>query len=172
MSCSQTLSGIARDCKGNMGGVAEVYIANRDDVSAVTLTEGKVSAITMASGKTFQVYQFNRGTASMTSTYNISAENGTKYVGTDLVLVFSRMETAKRIEMTALAVNDLYVIVKDANGLFWLLGYDHPVNAGTGDANTGTAIADRNGYSITLHDDSAELPYEVLSSIIDGLLPA
>ena len=172
MSCSQTLSGITRDCQGNMGGVAEVYIANREDVSAVTLTEGKVSAITMASGKTFQVYQFNRGTASMTSTYNISAENGTKYVGTDLVLVFSRMQTSLRIEMTALAVNDLYVIVKDANGLFWLLGYDHPVNAGTGDANTGTAIADRNGYSITLHDDSAELPYEVLSSIIAGLLPA
>lgn len=155
-----------------MGGVAEVYIANREDVSAVTITEGKVSAITMATGKTFQVYQFNRGTANMTSTYNISAENGTKYVSTDLVLVFNRMETAKRIEMTALAVNDLYVIVKDANGLFWLLGYDHPVNAGAGDGNTGTAIGDRNGYSITLHDDSAELPYEVLSSIINGLLPA
>ena len=172
MSCSTTLSGLSRDCAANKGGVAEVYIANRSDVTAVTLTDGKISGITMASGKTFQVYQFNRGTASMASTYNVDQANGTRFVGTDLVMVFNRMQTAKRIEVTALAVNDLYVIVKDNNGAYWLLGYDNPVNIGAGDGNTGTALTDRNGYSVTLHDDSDEMPYEVLASIIAGLLPA
>lgn len=172
MSCSTTLSGLSRDCAANKGGVAEVYIANRSDVTAVTLTDGKVSAITMASSKYFQVYQFNRGTASMASTYNVDQANGTRFVGTDLVMVFNRMQTAKRIEVTALAVNDLYVIVKDNNGAYWLLGYDNPVNIGAGDGNTGTALTDRNGYSVTLHDDSDEMPYEVLASIIAGLLPA
>ena len=172
MSCSQTLAGIARDCKPNMGGIAEVYLANRSDVTAVTLTDGKVSGITMASGKTFFVYQFARGTASMTSTFNVNVENGVNYVGTDLVMAFNRMETAKRIEVTALAVNDLYAIVKDNNGAYWLLGYDIPVNMGAGEAPTGQALTDRNGYNVTLHDDSRELPYEVLASIISGLLPA
>ena len=172
MSCSTTLSGLSRDCAANKGGVAEVYIANRSDVTAVTVTDGKVSAITMASSKYFQVYQFNRGTASMASTYNVDQANGTRFVGTDLVMIFNRMQTAKRIEVTALAVNDLYVIVKDNNGAYWLLGYDNPVNIGAGDGNTGTALTDRNGYSVTLHDDSDEMPYEVLASIIAGLLPA
>lgn len=172
MSCSTTLSGLSRDCAANKGGVAEVYIANREDVTAVTLTDGKVSGITMASTKTFKVYQFNRGTASMASTYNVDQANGTRFVGTDLVMVFNRMQTTKRIEVTALAVNDLYVIVKDNNGAYWLLGYDNPVNIGAGDGNTGTALTDRNGYSVTLHDDSDEMPYEVLSTIIAGLLPA
>ena len=161
MSCSTTISGLSRDCAASKGGVAEVYIANREDVTAVTLTDGKVSGITMASTKTFKVYQFNRGTASMASTYNVDQANGTRFVGTDLVMVFTRMQTAKRIEVTALAVNDLYVIVKDNNGAYWLLGYD-----------TGTALTDRNGYSVTLHDDSDEMPYEVLGTIIAGLLPA
>lgn len=172
MSCSQTLAGIARDCQPNMGGVAEVYLANRSDVSAVTVTDGKVSAITMVSGATFKVYQFARGTANMTSTFNVNAENGVNYVGTDLVMAFNRMETSKRVEVTALAVNDLYAIVKDNNGAYWLLGFDNPVNMGAGDAPTGTALTDRNGYNVTLHDDSRELPYEVNASIISGLLPA
>lgn len=170
MSCSTTLSGLSRDCAANKGGVAEVYIANREDVTVVTVTDGKVSAITMASGKYFQVYQFNRGTASLASTYNVDQANGTRFVASDLVMVFNRMQTAKRIEVTALAVNDLYVIVKDNNGLFWLLGYDNPVNMGAGDGNTGTALTDRNGYSVTLHDDSDEMPYEVLSTAVASVL--
>lgn len=170
MSCSTTLSGLSRDCAANKGGVAEVYIANREDVTAVTLTDGKVSAITMASSKYFHKYQFNRGTSSMASTYNVDQANGTRFVGTDLVMVFNRMQTAARIEVTALAVNDLAVIVKDNNGLFWYLGYNNPVNMGAGDGNTGTALTDRNGYSVTLHDDSDEMPYEVLSTAVAAVL--
>ena len=41
-------------------------------------------------------------------------------------------------------------------------GYDNPVNMGAGEAPTGTALTDRNGYSVTLHDVSHEMPYEVL----------
>ena len=167
MACNQTLSGLVRDCAPSMGGIVEVYAANKDEVGAITLTEGKVSAIT-GNGK-FKKYAFHRNTGSMSSTYQISIENGTRYVQTELVLVFNRMETAKRIEMTALAQNDLVVIVKDANGTCWFLGYDEPVKATAGDGLTGTARGDRNGYSITLQDNSHEMPYEVDAKVVDGL---
>ena len=39
-------------------------------------------------------------------------------------------------------------------------------------AATGTARADRNGYSITLQDNSLEMPLEVLDTIIDGIVSA
>ena len=89
---------------------------------------------------------------------------------TDLLLQFNRMETTKRVEMSALAVNDLVAIVKDANGIYWYLGYDEPVNASAGDGQTGTARGDANRYTITLQDNSKEMPMEVGASIIDGLL--
>ena len=72
--------------------------------------------------------------------------------------MFNRMETAKRVEISALAQNDLVVIVKYANGKYWLLGKDEAVNATAADGLTGTASADRNGYSITLQDNYLEMP--------------
>ena len=162
MACTQTLSGITRDCANSNGGILEVYIANFDDVTAVTVTSNKITGITMASSKKFKTFQFRRNTGSLSSTYQISPENGSSYVESDLVLTFSRMETTKRVAITALAQGTLRAIVKDANGLYWFLGFDEPLYASAGDGLTGQARGDRNGYSITLQDVSLEMPYEIL----------
>ena len=148
----------------------EVLIANFDDVTAVTITTGIVSAITMASSAKFKKYNFAKNTGSLTSTYNIDQASGVKYVSSDLLLQFNRMETTKRVELTALSLGDLAVIVKDANGKFWYLGKDEPVNASAGDGQTGTARGDANRYTITLQDNSLEMPYEVDSAIIASLV--
>ncbi len=161
-SCNQVLSGLVNDCASSKGGIVEALIANHEDVASVTVTEGQITAITMAESAKFKKYYFKRNTGQFTSTLNISEENGTKYVSTDIVLLFSRMETVKRIEMEALAMNDLAVIVKDANGKYWYFGYDEPVSASAGDGQTGTARGDSNRYSITLQDNSDTWPYEIL----------
>ncbi len=153
-----------------MGGITEVLLANREDVSAVTADTGKVTEITMASSAKFKKYSFARNTGSMTSTYTIDQASGVRYVTTDLLLQFNRMETAKRVEISALAVNDLVAIVKDANGIYWYLGYDEPVNASAGDGQTGTARGDANRYTITLQDNSKEMPMEVDSTIVAALI--
>lgn len=170
MSCIQTLSGLAKDCASNMGGIVEVLIANFDDVSEVTISTDKVSAITMASSAKFKKYNFAKNTGSLTSTYNIDQASGVKYVTSDLLLQFNRMETTKRVEITALSLGDLAVIVKDANGKYWYLGKDEPVNASAGDGQTGTARGDANRYTITLQDESLEMPYEVDETIISSLV--
>ena len=170
MACNQTLSGLVKDCSPSMGGITEVLLANREDVSAVTAGSGKISEITMASSAKFKRYTFARNTGSMTSTYTIDQASGVKYVTTDLLLQFNRMETAKRVEISALAVNDLVAIVKDANGIYWYLGYDEPVNASAGDGQTGTARGDANRYTITLQDNSKEMPMEVDSTIVPALI--
>lgn len=170
MACNQTLSGLARDCSPNMGGIVEVYLANQEDISGVTISDGIISTITMVTSKKFKKYQFSRNSGSMSSTYTIDNAAGTKFVSTDLVLQFNRMDTAKRVEISALAINDLVAIVKDANGKFWYLGYDNAVNASAGDGQTGTAMGDANRYTITLQDNSHEMPYEVTASIVDALV--
>ena len=169
MPCIQTLAGIIRDCSPSIGGIVEAYIANYDDVSSVTAEE-KVSAIKMVTGKQFYKYTFRPGTGSMTSTLNADPAAGTNYVSTELLLQFNRMETTKRIEVSALAVGDLAVIVKDANGTYWYLGKDEPVTASAGTGQTGTARADGNYYQITLTDNAATWPLEVDGAIVDALL--
>ena len=170
MSCIQTLSGLAKDCAANMGGIVEVMIANFADVTGVTITDGVVSAVTMAADAKFKKYSFAKNTGSLTSTYNIDAASGVEYVTSDLLLQFNRMETSKRVEITALSLGDLAVIVKDANGKYWYLGKDEPVNASAGDGQTGTARGDANRYTITLQDESLEMPYEVDDTIIPSIV--
>lgn len=164
MPCNQTLAGLARDCSPSMGGIVSAWIANADDIAGVTLTSEKVTAITPATGitKPFHKFEFRRNTGSMTSTLNVDQAAGSNFVSTDLVLQFSRMETAKRIEVAALAVNEVVVIVKDANGIYWLLGGEEPVVSSAGTGQTGTARADGNYYQITLQDNASTFPPEVL----------
>lgn len=170
MACNQTLVALLKDCSPSMGGILEAYFANKEDVQEVTLAEDMINAITMADTKKFVKFQFAKNTGSMSSTYTIDPTTGVRYVTTDLVLVFNRMETAKRVAITALAQNDLVAIVKDANNKYWFLGYNEAVTATTGDGLTGTARGDRNGYSVTLQDNSYEMPYEVDPGIVAALV--
>ena len=169
MACNQILNGLARDCQPSMGGIVEVLAINREYVKGMDAESGTIDSIGVETEK-FKAFHFARNTGSMTSTYTIDPATGVRYVTTDLVLQFNRMETTKRVEMVALAQNELVLIVKDANGKYWLLGKDEPVMATAGEGVTGTARSDRNGYSITLQDTSLEMPYEVDPAIIAELV--
>lgn len=164
-SCSnQTIAGLCRDCEGSLGGIVTVYLANyQDDV--FTVTSGAVSGV--KSGVSFYEYQFRKNTGSMTSTLNIDPANGVNFVSTDLVMLFSRMETKKRIEMAALSVTPLCGIVKDANGKFYALGVNEPMEASAGDGQTGTARTDGNRYSITLTDNQESFPPLIPDSVME-----
>ena len=166
-SCSnQTIAGLCRDCEGSIGGIVSVYLANyQDDI--FTVTSGAVSGV--KSGVTFYEYQFRKNTGSMTSTLNIDPANGVNFVQTDLVMLFSRMETKKRIEMAALSVTPLAGIVKDANGKYYALGVNEPMEASAGDGQTGTARTDGNRYSITLTDNQETFPPLIPDSVMQGV---
>lgn len=170
LNCLQVLSGLAKDCGPNKGGIKTIYIANYDDISAVTLGDDTITAITMANSAKFKQYHFRPETGSMTSTLTVDQKTGSNFVTTDISLVFTKMDTTKRIEIAALSLGDLAVIVEDENGVFWYVGKDRAVMASAGSANTGTARADGSNYSITLQSVEDTYPYEVSASVIEGLI--
>lgn len=171
MACNQTLSGLARDCSPSMGGIKRVLFANKEDVTSVAVTTNKITTITMASSKTFKEYALPKYTGNFTTALQKDESAGNFFYQSTLNFSFNRMETTKRIEIMALAQNDLVAIVEDSNGVFHFFGKDEPLSAVSGDvAMTGTARTDRNGYGIALQDNSLELPYEVDADIIDDLL--
>lgn len=170
--CNQTLSFINLDCSHSLGGIKTVYIANYGDVTDIALdTEGNViTGLTMASGTTFHPYQFRKQTGSMTSTLTVDETVGVNYVTTELSLVFTKMETQKRIEISALSIGQLAVIVEDSNGIFWYLGKDDYVSATAGGGQTGTAKGDGNNYTLTLKDESDTYPYEITKDAVEAVI--
>lgn len=172
MSCSQTLGGLPLDCGTSLGGIKRVYIAKYSDVGEIVPgADGIITSIPVTGDK-FKAYNFRKQTGSMTSTLTVDETAGINYVSTEVVLVFTKMETAKRIEMSALALGKLAVIVEDSNGTFWYLGADDYVSASAGGGNTGTAKGDANSYTITLKDESKTFPYEVSAEAVEEAVEA
>lgn len=169
--CNQTLAGIERDCNPNRGGVAEVYLAVKDDIQSITLTEGKVTAIQMVEGKQFYKYYQAPQVAYLSEEAAIDQQAEARGITQTLYLQMNRMSTAKRIEFNALLVNELVGIVKDANGLYWLVGdLDNPLLVSAGASATGTSRTDANNYNATLTAETPESHPEVTAAIVPALL--
>lgn len=171
MPCLITLAGITLDCESSVGGIKRVFITQYSDVKSVALDEEqeKIKTITLESEKRWYEYQFRKGTGSLTSTLNVDETTGANYVSNELSLVFTKMETAKRIEIAALSIGQLAVVVEDSNGKYWYLGKDDYVSASAGSGTSGTAKGDQNAYTITLSTDSLSYPYELADEAIAAL---
>ena len=169
MSCANyTLAGLAKSCEASKGGIVDIWVADYVPASAYTIEPA--SSVTDAdvitkidSACTFYHFNVRKGTCSMTSTLNVDSANGVNYVSTELSLQFTRMEAKKRLQLKALAMNELTIIVKDANGEYWVLGEENPVLANGGASQTGQAIGDGNFYQITFTDENSTYPKVIKS---------
>lgn len=159
MACTSfTMSGIAVGCKDSIGGIKKAWFAPWGSITVSVSADTLV--IASGSISDFKAYNFRKQTGSMTSTLNTSENAGNSFT-TEVTIQFLKQETKKRLEVMALLMNEMVGVVKDGNGKYWYLGYDYPISATAGTAETGTAMTDLNGYNITITDNSIELPYEI-----------
>lgn len=167
--CSSiVLAGIAQACETNVGGIRTVYMTPYV-AGAATVTSDEVSAIAIPSGQKWYKYEFRRNTGSLTSTLNVDETTGVNYVANELALVFSKMETAKRIEMAQLSIGHVIAVVEDCNGKFWMLGKDDYVAASAGTGATGTNKTDANAYNLTLASEEESYPMEVTAAAVETI---
>lgn len=147
-------------CLANLGGIKNVWLAEWVEDAIVKDAEGKGELVSLKEGSSWYNFKMRKNVASMTSTLNNSTD-GASYVTTELALVFSRMDAAKRASIQALALDELMAIVEDSNGELWFLGADAPLTATAGAGETGTAMGDANRYTITLTDEAKQFPYRL-----------
>lgn len=161
MACSTVKQFTYDSCQANLGGIKKVWLADYVE-NAATLggTEGEERIESFAEGVTWVEYPMRKNVASMTTTLNTSTD-GAVYFTTELSMVFSKMESQKRMAIMALAIGECMALIEDSNGHMWFLGKDYPLTASAGTGETGTAKGDRNAYSITLTDESLAMPYQV-----------
>lgn len=168
MACALT-QGYTLGCRDSAGGIKSVYFIEFDNVSGVTEAAGTVSAIAKANGGKFYKYNLQRATGSFNEAYNDSAENGTTFHLQTLTIILNKMQAATSQEIKLLAQNKLMAVVEDRNSKYWLLGRENGLERSGGQAGSGTAMGDRNGYELTFTSDNVAPVPEVASGIIAAL---
>ncbi len=68
-----------------------------------------------------------------------------------------------------LAQNLLVAVAKDNNNKYWYLGLTKGLDITGGSAQSGAALGDRSGYSLTFTGQEPELSPEVASNIASAL---
>jgi len=179
MSCLLT-SGWAKGCKDNAGGLKRILLANKGDV--VSFTEGvmagsppstdpsgEIITITMAALASWYEFVPNKMSSNWVENIQANTQNGTIGYEQVLTMIFAKNEAAKRNQVALLGQGEVYAIVEDYNGKYFLLGEFNGVELTGGSSASGTALSDLNGWTLTLSAMEPEPAKEVTSTAIATL---
>lgn len=158
MACDLT-TGFTVGCNDSSGGIAEFWFSNMPSDFAIAYdASGQATGIT-GTGLAYYKYETTnaQGAASvMNDNPVVDSANGTSYFDQTATYVLNKMDNAKRNEVKLLARAKLSIIIKDNNGTYWLMGATNGVRLTAGDNGTGTALGDRNGYSLSFQGQEPE----------------
>lgn len=156
MSCSITQDR-TEPCKDKIGGIKRVWFsAFSDTIAWDTTTPGTIA---IDSAGTISGVQYDvRMASGLTNTITSSRENGTTFVTQSLTLQLKGLTATDEAEILALSRGRWIVVIEDNNGSGWVIGREYGADVTTGTAQTGTALGDLYGYTITIEGMERELP--------------
>jgi hypothetical protein len=160
--------------KDNTGGVSQVIFANfKDAVTGSTTnpngfsyssTTGEITGITTgATASDWYIFDTVKETSSLAEAVAVNVQNGTMSFTPTVSLVMNKMNTQKRNLIHMLALGTLIAVVKDNNDTYWMVGFRKGLDVTAVDNNTGTALGDRNGSTLTI-TGAEPLPMAALSA--------
>ena len=158
MACNLSL-GRNEVCKDSIGGLAGVYFLNFTTGSFTKNVSGEVTAF--PSSSTVYYYQL-KGTSAYTETVNTSRENGTTFFSQELVLNLKKLTNEMTTQLKLMAYGRPQIVVHTMNGDALLVGEIEGADVTAGTIQTGGAMGDLYGYSITFQGQE-KLPAAFLS---------
>lgn len=151
-NCMTLSSGICRGCRNSAGGVKTLYVADINYVDWASMavgTNGEVTELPLLTYGAWYELQPSQYSANWNEEINVSIENGTKFYAQTVNGVFGKNDQLLRNAIDDMANGELVLIVKDNNNTMWLLGSEgNGVNITGGNSESGTALGDRNGWSV------------------------
>ena len=172
MSCNLT-AGRQEVCKDSVGGLQGVYFINFESGSFTKNGSGEVTDLT---GTTVYYYEL-KGTSAYTETVNSSRENGTTFFSQETTLNLKKLTNEMTTQLKLLAYGRPQIIVWTNSGDALLVGEEHGADLTAGTIQTGGALGDLYGYSITMTGEERK-PASFISgstanadSAFSGLLP-
>lgn len=158
MACNIT-AGRKEPCKDSIGGLAGVYFLNYTTGSFTKNGGGEVTAF--PSGSTVYYYEL-KGNSSYTETVNSSRENGTTFFSQELTVNLKKLTNEMTTQLKLMAWGRPQIVVHTMNGDTLLVGEKEGAEVTGGTIQTGAAMGDLYGYSITLTGEE-RLPAAFLS---------
>jgi hypothetical protein len=164
MPCSLTL-GRNEVCKESIGGLQGVYFINFTtgsftETAAQTATpSGLLTGV--PSGSILYYYEL-KGTSAYTETVNTSRENGTTFFSQELTLNLKKLTNEMTTQLKLMAYGRPQIIVWTNNGEAFLVGKKEGADMTAGTIQTGGALGDLYGYSLTFTGQE-QFPAQYLS---------
>jgi hypothetical protein len=158
MACNIT-AGRNEVCKDSIGGLAGVYFLNFTTGSFTKNGNGEVTAL--PSGSTVYYYEL-KGNSAYTETVNTSRDNGTTFFSQELLLNLKKLTNEMTTQMKLLAYGRPQIVVWTMNGDALLVGEREGADMTAGTLQTGAAMGDLYGYSLTF-TGMEQLPAAFLS---------
>lgn len=158
MPCNLT-QGRQEVCKESIGGLLGAYFINFTTGSFTKNAAGEVTAL--PSGSTVYYYQL-KGTSAYTETVNTSRENGTTFFSQELSLNLKKLTNEMTTQLKLMAYGRPQIIVWTNNGDALLVGEKLGADVTAGTIQTGGALGDLYGYSVTF-TGTEQLPAAFLS---------
>ncbi len=146
MACNLS-AGRNEVCKDSIGGLAGVYFLNFTTGSFTKNASGEVTAF--PSGSTVYYYQL-KGTSAYTETVNTSRENGTTFFSQELTLNLKKLTNEMTTQLKLMAYGRPQIVVHTQNGDALLVGEVEGADLTAGTIQTGAAMGDLYGYSVTM----------------------
>lgn len=168
MACALT-TGFTLDCRNSNGGIEAVYFTELANKDAITAASGVITAFTLTSGKRFFKYELRKKTGLFEQNIQANQENGTVFYEQTLNIKLEALTAAKRNEILLLAQNNLMIIVKDNNGVYWLMGETRGATLSGGKSSTGTAYGDLSGFDLNFMAEESAMAQQVTASLIPAL---
>ena len=145
MACNLTL-GRTEPCKESVGGLTGVYFLNYTSASFSTNANGEISAY--PSGSTVYYYDL-KGNSSYTETVNSSRDNGTTFFSQELTLNLKKLTNEMTTQLKLMAYGRPIIAVTTMAGDTLLVGKTQGADVTAGTIQTGAALGDLYGYSVT-----------------------
>jgi hypothetical protein len=158
MACNLS-AGRQEVCKESIGGIQGVYFLNFTTASFTKDANGLVTAL--PSGSTVYYYQL-KGSSAYTETVNSSRNNGTTFFNQQLVLNLKKLTNEMTTQLKLMAYGRPQIIVWTNNGDALLVGEHLGADVTAGTIQTGGALGDLYGYSVTF-TGMEQLPAAFLS---------
>lgn len=151
MAC-EIVQGGTIACRDSVGGSGlSLLIAEYGNVpqANITASSGVISAMTCSTGKRFFKYELDKENAQFNDNVITDVPNGTTRSEQTLTFTIKKMSAALRNNLLTLAYNRLIIVVKDANGVNWVMGQVNGADLTGNEGTTGKALGDMNGHTLT-----------------------
>jgi hypothetical protein len=145
MPCNLS-AGRNEPCKESVGGLTGVYFLNFTTASFTTNANGEITAFPANS----TVYYYDlKGNSSYTETVNSSRDNGTTFFSQELVLNLKKLTNEMTTQLKLMAYGRPQIVVNTMSGDSLLVGKTQGADVTAGTIQTGAALGDLYGYSVT-----------------------